>query len=325
MQFTVTINQAKALEWGLNSQQALLFAFVYGCPSWAKALKTDDGIFFALSKAKIVEELPLLTDKPDTAYRMLKALEEAGLIELSSTSNITLFRLTKKAAEWNKKQDGSEKYPTPPETKGRKKIRSTSEKSPSKVGKKSEPGSEKSPTNQDTSNQDTNQGTSHSLQDGSAKPNQSRALVLIVDRSDAPRVEIPADMPGPKDQTCKTFKVWANYAMAYRKRYSTWPVWNAKVGGQLGQLVDRLGADVAHHVAAHYLKTSDAAVLRKCHSLNELLVNAESYHTQWVTGQRVNGATARQMERTEANLSAAEQAAQLVLAKRQAGERNEYL
>ncbi|MCP6695884.1 phage replication protein [Pseudomonas donghuensis] len=325
MQFTVTINQAKALEWGLNSQQALLFAFVYGCPSWAKALKTDDGIFFALSKAKIIEELPLLTDKPDTAYRMLKALEEVGLIELSSTSNITLFRLTEKAAEWNKKQDGSEKYPTPPQTKGRKKIRSTSEKSPSKVGKKSELGSEKSPTNQDTNNQVTNQGTSHSLQDGSDKPNQSRGLVLVVDRSDAPRVEIPADMPGPKDQTCKTFKVWANYAMAYRKRYSTWPVWNAKVGGQLGQLVDRLGADVAHHVAAHYLKTSDATVLRKCHSLNELLVNAESYHTQWVTGQRVNGTTARQMERTEANLSAAEQAAQLVLAKRQAGERNEYL
>lgn len=325
MQFTVTINQAKALEWRLNSQQALLFAFVYGCPSWAKALKTDDGIFFALSKAKIVEELPLLTDKPDTAYRMLKALEEAGLIELSSTSNITLFRLTEKAAEWNKKQDGSEKYPTPPETKGRKKIRSTSEKSPSKVGKKSELGSEKSPTNQDTNHQDTNQGTSHSLQDESGKPTQSRGLTLVVDRIEAPRVEIPADMPGPKDQTCKTFKVWANYAMAYRKRYSTWPVWNAKVGGQLGQLVDRLGSDVAHHVAAHFLKTSDAAVLRKCHSLNELLANAESYHTQWVTGQRINGTTARQMERTEANVSAAEQAAQMVLAKRQAGERNEYL
>jgi DNA-binding transcriptional ArsR family regulator len=140
-----------------------------------------------------------------------------------------------------------------------------------------------------------------------------------------PRVEIPADMPGPKDQACKTFKVWANYAMAYRKRYSAWPVWNAKAGKQMALLVDRLGADVAHHVAAHYLKTSDAAVLRKCHSLNELLANAESYHTQWMTGQRINGTTARQMERTEANLSAAEQAAQMVLAKRQAGDRNEYL
>ncbi len=140
-----------------------------------------------------------------------------------------------------------------------------------------------------------------------------------------PRVEIPADMPGPKDQACKTFKVWANYAMAYRKRYSAWPVWNAKAGKQMALLVDRLGADVAHHVAAHYLKTNDAAVLRKCHSLNELLANAESYHTQWVTGQRINGTTARQMERTEANHSAAEQAAQMVLAKRQAGDRNEYL
>lgn len=140
-----------------------------------------------------------------------------------------------------------------------------------------------------------------------------------------PRVEIPADMPGPKDQACKTFKVWANYAMAYRKRYSAWPVWNAKAGKQMALLVDRLGADVAHHVAAHYLKTSDATVLRKCHSLNELLANAESYHTQWMTGQRINGTTARQMERTEANLSAAEQAAQMVLAKRQAGDRNEYL
>ncbi|WP_253507332.1 helix-turn-helix domain-containing protein [Pseudomonas rhodesiae] len=140
-----------------------------------------------------------------------------------------------------------------------------------------------------------------------------------------PRVEIPADMPGPKDQTCKTFKVWANYAMAYRKRYNAWPVWNAKTGKQMALLVDRLGAEVAHHVAAHFLKTSDAAVLRKCHSLNELLANAESYHTQWVTGQRVNGTTARQMERTEANHSAAEQAAQMVLAKRQSGDRNEYL
>jgi DNA-binding PadR family transcriptional regulator len=323
MQFTVTINQVKALEWGLNSQQALLFAFVYGCPSWTKPIKTDDGIFFALSKAKITEELPLLTDKPDTAYRMLKALEEAGLIELSSTSNITLFRLTEKAIEWNQKLDGSEKYPTPPKNGGRKKIRSTSEKSPIKVGKKSEAGSEKSPTNQDTNHQGTNQDTSQGLRGSPDKP--SRNLMLVVDRTDAPRVEIPADMPGPKDQSCKTFKVWANYAMAYRKRYSTWPVWNAKVGGQLGQLVDRLGADVAHHVAAHYLKTSDAAVLRKCHSLNELLANAESYHTQWVTGQRINGTTARQMERTEANVSAAEQAAQMVLAKRQAGERNEYL
>ena len=325
MQYTVTINQVKAQEWGLNSQQALLFAFVYESPSWANPIKTDTGIYFALSKAKIVEELPLLTDKPDTAYRLLKALRDAGLIELSSTSSITLIRLTEKAKEWNRKLDGSEKYPTSNALNGRKKIRSTSEKSPSKVGKKSEAGSEKSPTNQGTNNQGTNQVTSNQdLQDAPGKPVESLGLVLVVDRSEAPRVEIPADMPGPKDQACKTFKAWANYAMAYRKRYNTWPVWNAKAGGQLGQLVDRLGADVAHHVAAHYLKNSDVGVVRKCHSLNELLVNAESYHTQWVTNRQMNSTTAQQIERKQANHAAGMEAAQRIM-QRAGGQPNEFL
>jgi DNA-binding PadR family transcriptional regulator len=145
MQYTITISQTKAIEWGLNAPQALLFAFVYECPSWANPIKTDGGIFYALSKAKIVEELPLLTDKPDTAYRLLKQLQDAGVLELSSTSSITLVRLTEKGRSWNRKVVGSEKYPTEVgkiSEEGRKNIRG---------------GSEKYPTNQDTSNQDTNQ------------------------------------------------------------------------------------------------------------------------------------------------------------------------
>lgn len=161
MQYTLTISQTKALEWGLNAQQALLFSFVYECPSWARPVTTDSGVFFALSKAKIVEELPLLTDKPDTAYRLLKQLEAAGVIELSHTPGITLVRVTDKGKEWNKALDGSEKFPTSKAGKGRKKIRGTSEKYPTTLGKISEPGSEKSPTNQDTNNQGTNQDTSH--------------------------------------------------------------------------------------------------------------------------------------------------------------------
>jgi hypothetical protein len=323
MQFTLTINQVKALEWGLNSQQALLFAFVYGCPSWAKPITTDNGVFFVLSKAKIIEELPLLTDKPDTAYRMLKALQDVGLIELSSTSNVTLFRLTEKAAAWNKKEDGSEKYPTQQAgAGGRKKIRSTSEKNPSKVGEKSEPGSEKSPTNQDTSNQDTNQDTSHSLQDAPAAPSQPTGLTLV--QAGAPRCEIPEDMPGPKDQSCKTFKAWANYAMAYRKRYSAWPVWNAKVGGQLGQLIDRLGIDVAHHVAAYFVSINDSRLINGCHNLGDLLTKCEAYHTQWVTNRQMNATTARQQEQTQANMNAAQDAADAIR-NSQGSKRNAFL
>jgi len=320
MQFTVTVNQVKALEWGLNSQQALLFAFVYGCPSWAKPVKTDAGIFFALSKAKIVEELPLLTDKPDTAYRMLKALDEAGLIELSSTSNITLFRLTEKATEWNRKIDGSEKYPTQEQGKGRKNLRPTSEKNPSKHGKKSEAGSEKSPTNQDTNHQVTNQDTSQGLQLAPAAPSQPATLTLI--SNEAPRCAIPDDMPGPKDQACKTFKAWANYAMAYRKRHNAWPVWNAKVAKQVSLLVDRLGIEVAHHVSAFFLTINDARVVGNMHSIGDLLAKAESYHTQWTTNRQMNSTTARQIEQTQANINAAQQAAENI---RQGGRRNAFL
>lgn len=132
MQYILTVNQVKALEWGLNAQQALLFSFVYSVPSWARPAVVGGKTYYMLSKEKITEELPLLTDKPDTAYRMLKALELVEVIELSNTPKITLVRLTEKGRTWN-----------------------TSENFPSNVGKISGPLSENSPTNQDTNNQDT--------------------------------------------------------------------------------------------------------------------------------------------------------------------------
>jgi len=146
-------------------------------------------------------------------------------------------------------------------------------------------------------------------------PAATSAAGAVVIPFEAPRVEIPTDMPGPKDQGCKTFKTWANYAMAYRKRYSAWPVWNAKVGGQISQLIDRLGIDVAHSVAAFYVTVNDARLINDCHSLNHLLAKCEAFHTQWQTGRQMNGRTARQMEDTQANVNAAQEAARLIMDK----------
>ncbi|WP_085598718.1 helix-turn-helix domain-containing protein [Pseudomonas sp. B10(2017)] len=139
-----------------------------------------------------------------------------------------------------------------------------------------------------------------------------------------PRCEIPEDMPGPKDQSCKTFKAWANYAMAYRKRYHAWPVWNAKAGGQVGQLISRLGIDVAHHVAAYFLTINDARLINGCHNLGDLLAKAEAYHTQWVTNRQMNATTARQQEQTQANMNAAQEAADAIR-NGQRGKRNAFL
>lgn len=324
MQFTVTINQAKALEWGLNSQQALLFAFVYECPSWARLVQTPAGDFYALSKAKILEELPLLTDKPDTAYRLLKQIAAAGVIDLSSTATITLVRLTAKGQEWNRKLDGSEKYPTQVGEKsevgnssevGEKSDAGRSEKSPTKIGKKSgvgrkkiRSGSEKSPTNQVTSNQVTsNQGTNQDIA-GDAAPAPGGEFVGA-EQEPGPRCQIPADMPGPKDPNCKVYRTWANYAMAYRTRYTAWPVWNASVAGKLSKLIDRVGLADAPKVAAFYVKCiHDARLIAQHHPLGLLLANAEGYHTMWLTNRPTTRTQARQQENTASNLSAAEQA-----------------
>ncbi|MCZ0926479.1 hypothetical protein L0636_01070 [Halomonas janggokensis] len=154
MQFTLTINQAKALEWGLNAQQALLFSFLHQVPTWADARQIGDHTWFNISKTKIVKEMPLLTDKPDTAYRVMKQLAKAGLLVMTSRDNKTYIRLTAKAISWNR-LEGSENNPSPSDaahSQGSEKN-PTSENNPSQVGKKSEPGSEKNPTNHSTNDQ----------------------------------------------------------------------------------------------------------------------------------------------------------------------------
>ncbi|WP_110642616.1 DnaT-like ssDNA-binding domain-containing protein [Salinicola sp. CPA57] len=160
MQYLVAINQTKALEWGLNAQQAMLFAFLHQVPTWADARQIGGQTFYNVAKTKIVAELPLLTDKADTAYRLMKQLAGFGVIEITSCDNRTYIRLTAKGKTWNRGA-GSEKYPNPDhvgDSKGSEKY-PTSEESPSGVGKISEPGSEKSPTNQGTNDHNPNTHT----------------------------------------------------------------------------------------------------------------------------------------------------------------------
>lgn len=126
-------------------------------------------------------------------------------------------------------------------------------------------------------------------------------------------------MPGPKDPTCKTYKTWANYAMAYRTRHGAWPVWNESVASKLSKLIDRVGHAEAPKVAAFFVKCiHDARVIAQFHPVGMLLANAEAYHTQWLTNRPTTGAQARQQENTATNLSAAEQALAEQRARREA-------
>lgn len=136
--------------------------------------------------------------------------------------------------------------------------------------------------------------------------------------ADQPRVAIPDDMPGPKDTNAKTYRAWANYAITYRKRYHTWPIWNAKVAGQMGQLVDRLGADMAPKVAAYYLHIGSDYYIRRYHSVGTLLTDCEGIATQMATGTQMTSTKARQMDGAQAQLSSLDEAKRLMRERRNA-------
>jgi hypothetical protein len=132
MKYTILINQTKSIEWGLNLSQAALFAFCFELPSWADPIQIQDQTFYFSSKNKILDELPLLTEKPDTIYRILKQLEEKGLIVIKKVGNKDFIKLTGLSREWSsEKNPGSENFP-------------------GLFGKKSESGSEKNPTYNNT-------------------------------------------------------------------------------------------------------------------------------------------------------------------------------
>ncbi|HEY6612726.1 MAG TPA: hypothetical protein VIZ86_16550 [Pseudomonas sp.] len=168
-------------------------------------------------------------------------------------------------------------------------------------------------TSSDTSSGQAPDGSSPALEGEVLPPEAPELPEQPEQKGGGPRHEIPADMPGPKDQGCKTFKAWANYAFAYRKRYAIWPAWNAQAGGNLGKLIDRIGADLAPKVAAFYVAVNDARLIRECHPLSLLLQGCDGYRTQYLTGRQINSTTARQAERKQANLSAGEEAARRIL------------
>lgn len=169
-----------------------------------------------------------------------------------------------------------------------------------------------------------------------APPQEMHPSSICTPAANAPRTVIeptrepsgnllPADSGQPdaerdRQQACRA--IWSAYAAAYQHRYGTHPVRNSKVNGQVRDLLKRLGAEEAPAVAAYFVGINDAYLIRNCHDLGSLLAKAESYRTQWATDRQMNGTTARQLERTQANLNAAKEAAESI---REEGRANAFL
>lgn len=131
---------------------------------------------------------------------------------------------------------------------------------------------------------------------------------------------LPAAPPAVDSETdlqaaCRA--TWAAYASAYRDRHGVAPVRNAKVNANVRQIVQRLGHSEAPLVAAWFLAVNERYVVQNMHDLGALLAKCEAYRTQWATGRQVTEEAARQTDKTQANLGAAD-AAKALLAQRRA-------
>lgn len=78
---------------------------------------------------------------------------------------------------------------------------------------------------------------------------------------------------------------WKSYCEAYAKRYAVEPVQNKTVRSQMKQFVQRIGFDESPLVAAFYVGHNDPFYVKKCHSVGQMLSDAEKLRTEWATGR----------------------------------------
>lgn len=101
MRFNTYINNQKAIEWGLNANQAALFDLLNQSSSWAEDVTIDGQVFYWVSRNRVIEELPLFYSKTDTVYRHFVDLAKKGLISYQKQGEKDLIKLTEKGKTWN--------------------------------------------------------------------------------------------------------------------------------------------------------------------------------------------------------------------------------
>jgi len=133
----------------------------------------------------------------------------------------------------------------------------------------------------------------------------------------------PADATAPAPRKTKLSdelksvcrETWDRYASAYSERYGVDPVKNAKVAGQVVAFVKRIPQADAPHVAQHYVASNARFYVERGHAFGNLLADAEKLRTEWATGRSITAATARQIDATQSNFNAAQQAKSLLAAR----------
>lgn len=112
-------------------------------------------------------------------------------------------------------------------------------------------------------------------------------------------------------------QTWKAYSEAYAARYAALPVRNATINAKVKQFVQRIGYEESPAVATYFVsKVNESFVVRKFHEVGLLLNGAETYRTQWATGQSMTSARANQVDKSQSNFDTAAEAMAIIQKRR---------
>ena len=100
MKYFISINQKRSVEWELTTSEAVVFSWLYELASWAEKLIYNGNTYYFGSRSIACKELPMVTDKPDTMYRLYKSLEKKDLISMITLEKKDYIALTEKGKFW---------------------------------------------------------------------------------------------------------------------------------------------------------------------------------------------------------------------------------
>lgn len=101
MKYTITINQNRSVEWELTASESIVFSWIYELPSWADKMEYNGITYYFGSRNVACKELPIISDKADTMYRLYKSLEKKGLISMVILQKKDYIAITEKGKKWH--------------------------------------------------------------------------------------------------------------------------------------------------------------------------------------------------------------------------------
>lgn len=102
MTYSITINNVKALKWGISLPEAYLFDYLFQACAYRDKIQLEGRTYSFVSRTIVCKDIPIVSDKPDTIYRYYKRLNELGIIDYKHKKRKDLIWITPKGRTWQK-------------------------------------------------------------------------------------------------------------------------------------------------------------------------------------------------------------------------------